>query len=146
MVSLHLVHSDNDIQEVILKDIMHVSDFSANLVSDCCMHVDGISFDMHDCTLCHKNNVIEYTSEVNGILQLHLNNTPQSHAFAANCEFKVSFDMWHQHLSHLDHTNIECLFKIIDDINLKDLSQQHNVCELCMKAKQTHCSYNAFIE
>jgi len=95
MVSLCLVHSDDDIQEVILKDIMHVSDFSANLIFDCCMHVDDISFDMRDCILCHKNNVIKYTSEVNGIFQLHLNNTPQSHAFAANCEFKVSFDMWH---------------------------------------------------
>jgi len=92
MVSLCLVHSDSGIQEVILKDIMHVSDFSANLIFNCCMHVDDISFDMHDCILCHKNNVIEYTSEVNRIFQLHLDNTPQSHAFAANCEFKVSFD------------------------------------------------------
>jgi hypothetical protein len=32
MVSLCLVHSDSGIQEVILKDIMHVFDFSANLV------------------------------------------------------------------------------------------------------------------
>jgi len=122
MVSLHLVHSDSGIQEVILKDIMHAFDSSANLVSDCCMHVSGISFDMCDCTLRHKNNVIEYTSEVNRIFQLHLNNTPQSHAFAANCEFKVLFDMWHQHLSHLSHTNIERLFKIIDSIDLKNLS------------------------
>jgi len=93
MVSLHLVHSDSDIQEVILKDIMHASDFSANLIFDCCICIDDISFDMCDCTLCHKSNVIEYTSEVNRIFQLHLNNTPQSHVFAANCEFKVSFDM-----------------------------------------------------
>jgi len=48
---------------------------------------------MCDCTLCHKNNVIKYASEVNGIFQLHLDNTPQSHAFAANCKFKVLFDM-----------------------------------------------------
>jgi len=93
MVSLHLVYSDDDIQEVILKDVMHVSDFSENLVFDCHMRADDISFNMRDCTLRHKNNVIEYTSEVNGIFQLHLNNTPQSHAFAANCEFKVLFDM-----------------------------------------------------
>jgi len=93
MVSLHLVHSDSGIQEVILKDVMHAFDFSANLISDCCMRVDGISFDMCDCTLHHKNNVIRYASEVNGIFQLHLDNTPQSHAFAANCGFKVSFDM-----------------------------------------------------
>jgi len=93
MVSLCLVHSDGDIQEVILKDVMHASDFSVNLVSDCCMHIDDISFDMCDCTLCHKNNVIRYASEVNGIFQLHLNDTPQSHAFTANCEFKVLFDM-----------------------------------------------------
>jgi hypothetical protein len=70
-----------------------------------------------------QNNVIEYASEVNRIFQLHLNDTPQSHAFAANCEFKVSFDMWHQHLSHLGHTNIKRLSKIIDSIDLKDLSQ-----------------------
>jgi len=95
MVSLHLVHSDSGIQEVILKDVMHASDFSVNLVFDRCMHVSGIFFDMHDCTLSHKNNVIEYASEVNEIFQLHLDDTPQSHAFAANCEFKVSFDMWH---------------------------------------------------
>jgi len=95
MISLHLVHSDGGIQEVILKDIMHASDSSANLVFDCCMCVDGIFFNMHDCTLRHKNNVIRYTSEVNGIFQLHLDDTPQSHAFAANCEFKVLFDMWH---------------------------------------------------
>jgi len=95
MVSLHLVHFDSGIQEVILKDIMHASHFSANLVSDCCMHVDNISFDMCDCTLRHKNNVIEYASEVNRIFQLHLNDTSQSHVFAANCEFKVLFDMWH---------------------------------------------------
>jgi len=122
MVSLCLVHFDSGIQEVILKDIMHVSDFSANLVSDCCMRADGIFFDMHDCTICHKNNVIKYASEVNRIFQLHLDNTSQSHAFAANCGFKVLFDTWHQHLSHLSHTNIKRLSKIIDSIDLKDLS------------------------
>jgi len=80
-------------QEVILKDVMHASDFSVNLVFDHCMCADGIFFDMRDCIIRHKNNVIRYTSEVNGIFQLHLDDTPQSHAFAANCEFKVSFDM-----------------------------------------------------
>jgi len=96
MISLCLVHSDSGIQEVILKDVMHASDSSVNLVFDCCMRADDIFFDMRDCIICHKNNnIIRYTSEVNGIFQLHLNNTPQSHAFAANCGFKVSFDMWH---------------------------------------------------
>ena len=124
MVSLHLVHSDDGIQEVILKDVMHASDSSVNLIFDCCMRVNGIFFDMCDCTICHKNNnVIRYTSEVNGIFQLHLNDTPQSHAFAANCEFKVLFDTWHRHLSHLNHTNIERLSKIINGIDLKNLSQ-----------------------
>jgi len=123
MVSLCLVHSDNDIQEAILKDIMHVSDSSANLIFDCCMHVDDISFVMCDCILRHKNNVIRYASEVNRIFQLHLDDTPQSHAFVANCGFKVLFDMWHQHLSHLGHTNIKRLSKIINSIDLKDLSQ-----------------------
>jgi len=87
------------------------------------MHISDVFFDMRDCTLSHKNNVIKYASEVNGIFQLHLNDTPQSHAFAANCEFKVLFDMWHQCLSHLDHTNIKRLFKIINNIDLKNLSQ-----------------------
>jgi len=147
MVSLCLVCFDSDIQEVILKDIMHASDSSANLIFDHCMCADDIFFDMHDCIICHKNNnIIEYTSEVNGIFQLHLNDTSQSHAFTANCEFKVLFDMWHQCLSHLSHTNIKHLSKIIDDIDLKNLPQWHNVCELCMKVKQTHCPYNAFIE
>jgi len=123
MVSLHLVCSDSGIQEVILKDVMHALYSSANLVFDCCMRTDDVFFEMRDCTLSHKNNVIKYTSEVNGIFQLHLNDTPQSHAFAANCEFKVSFDMWHQRLSHLNHTNIKRLSKIIDSIDLKDLSQ-----------------------
>ncbi len=93
MVSLCLVHFNSDIQEVILKDVMHASDFSVNLVFDCHICVDGIFFDMCDCTLCHKNNVIKYASEVNRIFQLHLDDTSQSHAFAANCEFKVLFDM-----------------------------------------------------
>jgi len=93
MISLCLVHSDSDIQEVILKDIMHAFDFSANLVPDCCMCVDDISFDMCDCIIHYKNNVIKYTSEINRIFQLHLDNTSQSHAFAANCEFKILFDM-----------------------------------------------------
>ncbi len=146
MVSLHLVHSDGDIQEVILKDVMHVSDSSANLVFECCMHVDGIFFNMCDCIICHKNNVIKYASEVNRIFQLHLDDTPQSYAFVANCEFKVSFDMWHQCLSHLNHTNIKHLFKIINDIDLKNLPWWHDVCKLCMKVKQTCCPYNAFIE
>jgi len=92
MVSLCLVHFDSDIQEVILKDIMHVSDFSVNLISDCCMCADNIFFNMCDCTLCHKNNVIKYTSEVNRIFQLHLNDISQSHVFVTNYEFKVSFD------------------------------------------------------
>jgi len=122
MVSLCLVHSDSGIQEVILKDVMHVSDSSANLIFDCCMRADGIFFNMCDCTIRHKNNVIEYAFEVNRIFQLHLDDTPQSHAFAANCEFKVLFDMWHQCLSHLSHTNIKHLSKIIDSIDLKDLS------------------------
>jgi len=94
MISLHLVHSDSGIQEVILKDVMHASDSSANLVFDHHMCTDGIFFDMCDCIICHKNNnIIEYASEVNRIFQLHLNDTPQSHAFAANHEFKVLFDM-----------------------------------------------------
>jgi len=93
MISLCLVHSDSGIQEVILKDVMHASDFCANLIFDHCMRIDGIFFDMRDCIIHHKNNVIEYTSEVNRIFQLHLNDTPQSHAFAANCGFKVLFDM-----------------------------------------------------
>jgi len=93
MVSLHLVHSDSDIQEVILKDIMHALYSSANLIFDHCMRTDDVFFDMRDCTLSHKNNVIKYTSEVNRIFQLHLNDTPQSHVFAANHEFKVLFDM-----------------------------------------------------
>jgi len=122
MVLLCLVHSDGGIQEVILKDIMHAFYSSVNLVFDRRMCVDGVFFDMHDCTLSHKNNVIKYASEVNRIFQLHLNDTPQSHAFAANCGFKVLFDMWHRRLSHLDHTNIERLFKIINNIDLKDLS------------------------
>ena len=68
MVSLHLVHSDSGIQEVILKDVMHVSDSSANLIFDCHMRADGIFFDMCDCIIHHKNNnVIEYASEVNWI-------------------------------------------------------------------------------
>jgi len=92
MVSLCLVCFDSGIQEVILKDVMHASDFSANLIFNCCMRAEGISFDMCDCTLRYKNNVIEYASEVNGIFQLHLDDTPQSHAFAANCGFKVLFD------------------------------------------------------
>jgi len=73
---------------------MHASDSSANLVFDRCMRINDIFFDMCDCIIHHKNNnIIEYASEVNRIFQLHLDNTPQSHAFAANCEFKVSFDM-----------------------------------------------------
>jgi len=73
MVSLCLIHFDSDIQEVILKDVMHASDSSANLIFDCHMHVDGIFFDMRDCIIHHKNNnVIEYASEVNRIFQLHL--------------------------------------------------------------------------
>jgi len=146
MISLCLICSDSDIQEVILKDVMHVSVFSANLIFSCHMCVNDVSFDMHDCILCHNNNVIRYASEVNRIFQLHLDNTPQSHAFAANHEFKVLFDMWHQHLSHLGHTNIKCLSKIVDSIDLKNLSWQHNVCELCIKVKQTCHPYNASIE
>ncbi len=96
MVSLCLVHSDSGIQEVILKDVMHVSDSSANLIFDCHMRADGIFFNMRDCIIRHKNNnVIKYASEVNRIFQLHLDDTPQSHAFAANCGFKVLFDTWH---------------------------------------------------
>ncbi len=146
MISLCLVHFDSDIQEIILKDVMHASDFSANLVSDCCIHISEISFNMCDCTLCHKNNVIKYASEINRIFQLHLNDTSQSHVFAANYEFKISFDMWHWCLSHLSYTNIECLSKIINSIDLKNLSWWHDICKLCMKVKQTHHSYNAFIE
>jgi hypothetical protein len=136
MVSLCLVHSDSGIQEVILKDIMHASDSSANLVltAACAWWYLFWHVWLH---LTSQNNVIEYASEVNRIFQLHLDNTPQSHAFAANCEFKVLFDMWHWRLSHLGHTNIERLFKIIDSIDLKNLSWWHDVCELCMKVKQT---------
>jgi len=72
---------------------MHAFDFSVNLISDCRMCADDISFNMRDCILCHKNNVIKYASEVNRIFQLHLDGTSQSHAFAANHEFKVLFDM-----------------------------------------------------
>jgi len=94
MISLRLVHSDGGIQEVILKDVMHASDSSVNLVFDRRMRADDIFFDMCDCIIRHKNNnVIRYTFEVNSIFQLHLNDTPQSHAFAANCGFKVLFDM-----------------------------------------------------
>jgi len=146
MISLRLVRPDSDIQEVILKDVMHASVSSANLVSGRRMRAGGVSFDMRDCTLRHNNNVIEYASEVNRIFQLHLDDTPQSHAFAANRGFKVLFDTWHRRLSHLGHTNIKRLSKIVDDIDLKDLSWRHDICEPCIKAKQTRRPYNAPIE
>jgi hypothetical protein len=53
MISLCLVHSNSDIQEIILKDVMHASDFSANLVLTAA-YISDISFNMCDCTLCHK--------------------------------------------------------------------------------------------
>ncbi len=146
MISLCLVCFDSDIQEVILKDVMHASVFSVNLISDCCIHVSDVSFNMCDCTLHHNNNVIEYAPEINRIFQLHLDNTSQSHVFAANCEFKVLFDMWHWCLSHLGHTNIKCLFKIVNNMNLKNLSWWCDVCKLCIKVKQSHHSYNNSIE
>jgi len=121
MVPLRLVCPDGGIQEVILKDVMHAPVSSANLVSGRRMCAGGVSFNMRDCTLRHNNNVIRYAPEVNGIFQLHLNNTPQSHTFAANCGFKVLFDTWHRRLSHLGHTNIERLSKIVNSIDLKDL-------------------------
>jgi hypothetical protein len=118
MVSLCLVHSDSGIQEVILKDVMHAFDCKPCFWH--CMRVDDISFDMCDCILRQKQcHWIRFWGQQD--FQLHLNNTPQSHAFAANCEFKVLFDMWHWRLSHLGHTNIERLFKIIN-IDLKNLS------------------------
>jgi hypothetical protein len=56
MVSLCLVHSDSGIQEVILKDIMHASDSSANLVltAACAWYLFW-----HALHLTSQNNVIE---------------------------------------------------------------------------------------
>lgn len=121
-VSLQLVCADGDILEVILKNIMHTSTSSANLISDCCMCVSDITFNMCDCTLHHNDNIIEYASEVNELFQLHLNDTPQFYVFVTDHKFKISFKMWHWQLSHLGHTNIECLAKIVNSIDLKNLS------------------------
>ncbi len=56
--------------------------------------------------------------------------------------------MWHCCLEHLDHANIECLAKMTDSMNLTDLLHLHckNICEACMKVKQTHCSYDTLIK
>jgi len=147
-VLLCLVCFNSDIQKIVLYDVMYISFSSANLISDHCMQSDNVIFDMTDCTLHYNNNIIEHASEVNRLFQLHLNDSSQFYTFAASRDFKILFKMWHCCLEHLDHANIECLVKMTDSMNLTDLLHLHckNICEACIKVKQTHCSYNTLIK
>ncbi len=147
-VSLCLVCSDSDIQKVVLCDVMHVFSLSANLISDYCMQFDNVIFDMTDCTLHYNDDIIEHALKVNRLFQLYLNDLSQFYTFAASRDFKISFKMWHCCLGHLDHANIEQLARMTDSMNLTDLSHLHceNICEACMKVKQTHHLYNTLIK
>jgi hypothetical protein len=127
---------------------MHISSLSANLISDYCMQSDNVIFDMTDCTLHYNNNIIEHALEVNRLFQLHLNDSSQFYTFAASRGFKISFKIWHHHLGHLNHANIEHLTRMTDSMNLTDLLCLYceNTYKACMKVKQTHCSYDTLIK
>ncbi len=90
-VSLCLVHSDSDIQKIVLCDVMHASSSLANLIFNHCMQFDNVIFNMTDCTLHYNNNIIEHVSEVNRLFQLHLNDSSQFYTFAASRGFKILF-------------------------------------------------------
>ncbi len=92
-VLLCLVHSDSNIQKVVLYNVMHVFSLSANLISDCCMQFNNVIFDITDCTLHYNDDIIEHVSEVNRLFQLHLDDSPQFYTFAASRGFKISFKM-----------------------------------------------------
>jgi len=148
MISLHLVHSDSDIQKIVLHNVMYISSLSANLVFDYCMWFNNVIFNMTDCTLHYNDDIIEHALKVNELFQLHLNNSPQFYTFAASRGFKILFKMWHCCLEHFNHVNIECLTRMTDSMNLTDLSHLYceNICEACMKVKQTHHLYNTLIK
>jgi hypothetical protein len=97
MVSLCLVHSDSGIQEVILKDIMHASDSSANLVltAACALM---ISFDMCDCTLRHKtmslNMLLRSTGFFSYTLTIHLSLMPLQLIVSSRYCLICGIDAW----------------------------------------------------
>ncbi len=66
-VSLHLVHSDDSMQEIIFNNIMYIFISLANFISNYCICVDDITFNMYNHILCFidSNNIINYISEVN---------------------------------------------------------------------------------
>ena len=66
-VSLHLVCSDDSMQEIIFNNIMYIFISLANFISNYCICADDITFNMYNHILCfiNSNNIINYISEVN---------------------------------------------------------------------------------
>ncbi len=60
----------------------------------------------------------------------------------------MSVSLQTRDIEHLNHANIEHLARMTDSMNLTDLPHLHceNVYKACMKAKQTHYSYDTLIK
>jgi hypothetical protein len=98
MISLCLIHSDSDIQEVILKDVMHASDSSANLVLIAAC-ASMISFDMCDCIIHHKtttslNTLLRSTEFFSYTLTIHLSLMPLQLIVSSRYHLICDIDAW----------------------------------------------------
>lgn len=130
-----------------LNEVLYVPDLSKNLLSvNAITENNGEVHFSKNKVIVTKNRktVLEGTKEENGLYVINLTEE-QKNATCLLTQNKKKAIEWHKKLGHLSKENMKKLIEISSgmNINRKDCDQLNEICEVCMKSKQTRLPFSS---
>lgn len=125
-----------------LKEVVYVPELSKNLLSvNAITRNNGeVRFKNNKVEIFkNKKKIVEGEKDENGLYVVNLTQDIQDTNLNVLMTKEDNALVWHRKLGHLGSTNMKKLVNISDGMNLtgKDFKILDNICETCLKAKQT---------
>lgn len=126
-----------------LSDVLYVPDLMKNLLS-----VSAITSKGREVIFKGKEVIVRQGDTTymqgrrnsSGLYEIQF--LPEERAFYAQKEKKL--DRWHRRFGHIGNSQLKKLLTMSSGINLKekDVTEENDVCDICMRAKQTRKPFN----
>ena len=137
-VDLQAILPDGTEMDLVVENVLHTPDLSANLLSVSTMTGKGITvtFGQNKCWIKKADGTaLAYATRAGSLFNLHLKGRTVA---AAATSTKATLETWHRRMAHLGKGNIQKLKDMSSGLELDETSQEdHGVCESCMLGKQT---------
>lgn len=131
-------------EEVILNKVLLVPELTKNLLSVKAISQNGgeVKFIDKTVTVCKDNvEILRGTLQNNGMYTINIKPVKFNSALTS---VKVNqYQDWHRKMGHLGMTNLKKLAYMVDGVVLTEAESRYieDVCEVCVKAKQTRTSF-----